>query len=63
MTTTQKQANEIYELDDFDIADKFTVACKNFSLAIYFAPMLPIAVFYGILTNLAYFYVNKVQYF
>lgn len=55
----QRMANELYEKDNFDIALKYTIICKTLSLTMFYLPMMPIVVVYGLLTMIIEFYMTK----
>jgi len=59
LETNQRDANLLYEKDDFDISLKYTVICKTLSLTMFYLPMMPIVVLYGFLTMVLGFFMTK----
>lgn len=55
----QKQANEMYEKEDWTIYSKYVFVLKNFALAVFYAPIMPIFILYAIILLGIYFWAQK----
>lgn len=58
LKTTQREANKLMEGMEFNLAKKIAFLLKNLALSCFFCPILPMAVFYGLVTNGIYFFIN-----
>lgn len=56
---TQKEANTVFEGDDFDMSERYALYIKTVLISIFFLPIMPISSILGIFATLLTFWIDK----
>mgnify|MGYP007026512956 CR=1 FL=1 len=56
---TQKEANEAFEGDDFDMAERYSIQVRTLMISIFFMPMIPASSLLGVLAVFLTYWVDK----
>ena len=56
---TQKEANEAFEGDEFDMAERYSVQVRTMMISIFFMPMIPASSLMGVFAVFLTYWVDK----